>query len=92
MIASAYEFGEVLVPFDGEESVKCAFVIMPLLGPSLSDIRKQGNVLSASCVCKLSERVLQCLRALHVNGFLHLDEKPSVRMMKDTSESNREYF
>jgi serine/threonine protein kinase len=54
------------------------FIVMNLLGPSLSTMRRQmpNHRFSRETVLRLAVFMLQCLRQLHARGFVHCDVKP----------------
>jgi serine/threonine protein kinase len=54
------------------------FVVMELLGPSLSNTRRQlpGRHYTVATVLRLALFMLECLREFHSHGFVHRDVKP----------------
>jgi serine/threonine protein kinase len=65
------------------------YVVMELLGPSLTTVRRtQTNQrYSVSTALRLSLMMLQSLRALHCRGFVHCDVKPSNFLFRSESEN-----
>ena len=55
------------------------YVVMSLLGPNLSELRKKqsGGKLSWSTTFRLAVQMIKGVRAVHDCGFLHRDIKPS---------------
>jgi serine/threonine protein kinase len=56
------------------------YMVMELLGPSLSDLRKtkEDGMFSASITAKLLSQMLAAIHDLHRQGYLHRDIKPVI--------------
>lgn len=73
---------------------KVNYLVMNLLGPNLSELRKRQShqTFSMSTTLRLGIQILDALQALHNCGFLHRDLKPSNIAIGCTSESCRTCF
>ena len=73
---------------------KVNYIVMNMLGPNLSELRKHQphQVFSISTTLRLGIQILDALQALHNCGFLHRDLKPSNIAIGLTSESCRNCF
>ena len=73
---------------------KVNYVVMSLLGPSLSELRKRQphQQFSISTTLRLGVQVVSAIRAIHDCGFLHRDVKPSNFVMGGTSDTCRRCY
>ncbi|XP_055927038.1 tau-tubulin kinase homolog Asator-like isoform X1 [Argiope bruennichi] len=55
------------------------YLVMELLGPSLSELKKHqpDRKFSLSTTLRLGHMMLKCIHAIHKTGYLHRDIKPS---------------
>ena len=67
------------------------YIIMTLLGPNLSELRKQQpkQKFSLSTTLRVGVQVIAALRAMHNCGFLHRDIKPSNFAIGGSSVTKR---
>uniref|UniRef100_A0A5S6QYR8 Protein kinase domain-containing protein n=1 Tax=Trichuris muris TaxID=70415 RepID=A0A5S6QYR8_TRIMR len=63
--------------FYSRVSHECSFMVMELLGPSLSMIHRNGHQFSTGVVAMIGKQCLQPIKALHQAGFIHRDIKPA---------------
>ena len=70
---------------------KVNYVVMTLLGPNLSDLRKQQphQRFSISTVLRVGVQIITAVQAMHDCGFLHRDIKPSNFAIGTTPEMSR---
>ena len=70
---------------------KVNYVIMTLLGPSLSELRKKQprQCFSISTTLRIGVQILSAVRGIHDYGFLHRDIKPSNFAIGGTPETSR---
>lgn len=66
------------------ETKRLRFIVMELMGPSVTDVRKalDSGRYSLSSALRLGIETLRALRALHARGFLHRDFKPSQVLIR----------
>ena len=70
---------------------KVNYVVMTLLGPSLSELRKKqpSQKFSLSTMLRIGIQVVEAVRAIHNCGFLHRDVKPSNFAIGASSYTSR---
>lgn len=70
---------------------KVNYVVMTLLGPSLSELRKRQHHqrFTHSTVLRVGIQIISAIRAIHNCGFLHRDIKPSNFAIGATPETSR---
>ena len=70
---------------------KVNYVVMTLLGPSLSELRKRQHHqrFSHSTVLRVGVQIMTAIRSIHSCGFLHRDIKPSNFAIGTTPETSR---
>ena len=70
------------------------YIAMSLLGPSLSELRKQQpkQKFSLSTTLRVGVQVISAVRAMHDCGFLHRDIKPSNFAIGSSSATKRTCF
>ena len=70
---------------------KVNYVVMTLLGPSLSELRKRQphQRFSHSTVLRVGIQIISAIRCIHNCGFLHRDVKPSNFAIGASSETSR---
>ena len=70
---------------------KVNYVVMTLLGPSLSELRKRQphQHFSISTMLRLGTQIVAAVRSIHNCGFLHRDIKPSNFAIGITQETSR---
>ena len=70
---------------------KVNYVVMTLLGPSLSELRKRQHHqrFSHSTVIRVGIQIISAIRCIHNCGFLHRDIKPSNFAIGATPETSR---
>ncbi|XP_022666869.1 probable serine/threonine-protein kinase DDB_G0292354 isoform X2 [Varroa jacobsoni] len=70
------------------------YIVMQIQGPNLSELRRaQGDQkFSASTALRLVYEALQCIEAVHSEGFLHRDVKPSNFAIGCTKETSRKVY
>ena len=75
--------------YDSGEYEKWKFVIMELLGPSLSKICRvtPDKRFSKKTWIRTAEEMLKCIREFHNQGFVHRDIKPSNFLIRSGSEN-----
>ena len=58
---------------------KINYIVMSLLGPNLSELRKRQpqQELSVSTILRLGIQIINAVQAVHNCGYLHRDIKPS---------------
>lgn len=63
----------------GGTSTSYNYMVMTLLGASLSELRRHQSEqsFSLSTTLRISQQILEAIRAVHSIGFLHRDVKPS---------------
>ena len=73
---------------------KVNYVVMTLLGPSLSELRKRQHHqrFSHSTVLRVGIQIITAIRSIHNCGFLHRDVKPSNFAIGATPETSRTCF
>lgn len=73
---------------------KVNYLVMNMLGPNLSELRKRQphQVFTISTTLRLGVQILDALQTLHNCGFLHRDLKPSNIAIGLTPESSRTCF
>ena len=73
---------------------KINYMVMSLLGPSLSELRKQHEKqrFSLSTTLRVGIQVLSAVQSLHDCGFLHRDIKPSNFAIGSSSATKRICF
>lgn len=73
---------------------KVNYVVMTLLGPSLSELRKRQHhqKFSHSTVLRVGVQIITAIRSIHNCGFLHRDVKPSNFAIGATPETSRTCF
>ena len=73
---------------------KVNYVVMTLLGPSLSELRKRQHHqrFSHSTVVRVGIQIITAIRSIHNCGFLHRDVKPSNFAIGATPETSRTCF
>lgn len=73
---------------------KVNYVVMALLGPNLSELRKHqpNQSFSISTTLRVGIQVIAAVQAMHDCGFLHRDIKPSNFAIGDTPETSRTCF
>ena len=73
---------------------KVNYVVMTLLGPSLSELRKRQHHqrFSHSTVLRVGIQIITAIRSIHNCGFLHRDIKPSNFAIGATPETSRTCF
>ncbi|KAH0786252.1 CK1 family protein kinase [Histomonas meleagridis] len=67
-----------------QETKRLRFLVMELLGPSITDVRKVliGERYSISSTLRLGIEMLRAIRGFHSLGFLHRDFKPSQVLIR----------
>lgn len=72
------------------KSGKVNFMVMSLLGPNLSELRKRqpDQKFSMSTVLRLAVQIISAVKAVHNCGFLHRDLKPSNFAMGANPENS----
>ena len=70
---------------------KVNYVVMSLLGPNLSELRKHqpNQKFSISTTLRVGVQIIAAVQAMHDCGFLHRDIKPSNFAIGDTPETAR---
>ena len=70
---------------------KVNYVIMTLLGPSLSELRKRQHQqkFTHSTVLRVGIQIISAIRSIHNCGFLHRDIKPSNFAIGATPDTSR---
>lgn len=70
---------------------KVNYVVMALLGPNLSELRKHqpNQKFSISTTLRVGIQIIEAVQSMHDCGFLHRDIKPSNFSIGDTPESSR---
>ncbi len=73
---------------------KVNYVVMTLLGPSLSELRKRQHHqrFSHSTVLRVGVQIITAIRSIHNCGFLHRDVKPSNFAIGATPGTSRTCF
>ena len=73
---------------------KVNYVVMTLLGPSLSELRKRQHHqrFSHSTVLRVGVQIITAIRSIHNSGFLHRDVKPSNFAIGATPGTSRTCF
>jgi tau tubulin kinase len=73
---------------------KVNYVVMTLLGPNLSELRKHqpDQNFSISTTLRVGIQIISAVQAMHDCGFLHRDIKPSNFSIGDTPETSRTCF
>jgi serine/threonine protein kinase len=72
----------------GRTSTHC-FVVQELLGPSLSNTRRQlpGRRYTPATALRLALFMVQCIREFHGRGFVHQDVKPGNFLIRNGTEN-----
>ncbi|KAJ3321026.1 Tau-tubulin kinase 2 [Boothiomyces sp. JEL0866] len=67
------------------------YMVMSLLGPNLSDIRKKrpGNKFSMHTTAVLGKQMIRAIQAVHNCGILHRDVKPGNFCLGITNDNSR---
>lgn len=67
----------------------CRYLVMELLGPSVSNMRRacEGRHYSTYSLLKISAEMVKCIEAFHAKGFVHRDIKPANFLVR----ANREH-
>lgn len=70
---------------------KVNYVVMSLLGPNLSELRKHqpNQKFSISTTLRVGLQIISAVQSMHDCGFLHRDIKPSNFAIGDTPETAR---
>ncbi len=70
---------------------KVNYVVMSLLGPNLSELRKHqpNQKFSISTTLRVGVQIIAAIQSMHDCGFLHRDIKPSNFAIGDTPETAR---
>ncbi|OQR75054.1 hypothetical protein BIW11_08671 [Tropilaelaps mercedesae] len=70
------------------------YIVMQIQGPNLSELRRaqDDQKFSASTALRLVYEALQCVEAVHSEGFLHRDIKPSNFAIGYTKETSRKVY
>lgn len=70
---------------------KVNYVVMTLLGPSLSELRKHqpNQKFSLSTTLRVGVQIISAVQSMHDCGFLHRDIKPSNFAIGDSPETSR---
>ena len=73
---------------------KVNYIVMSLLGPSLSELRKRQphQQFSISTTLRMGVQVISAIRAIHDCGFLHRDLKPSNFAIGATPDTCRRCY
>lgn len=73
---------------------KVNYVVMTLLGPNLSELRKHqpNQKFTVSTTLRVGVQIISAVQAMHDCGFLHRDIKPSNFSIGDTPETSRMCF
>lgn len=73
---------------------KVNYVIMTLLGPNLSELRKRqpNQNFSISTTLRVGVQIVAAVQAMHDCGFLHRDIKPSNFSIGNTPDTSRTCF
>lgn len=70
---------------------KVNYVVMSLVGPNLSELRKHqpNQRFSISTALRVGVQIIAAIQSMHDCGFLHRDVKPSNFAIGDTPETSR---
>ena len=73
---------------------KVNYVVMTLLGPNLSELRKHqpNQSFSISTTLRVGVQIIAAVQAMHDCGFLHRDIKPSNFSIGNTPDTSRTCF
>lgn len=68
---------------------ECRFLVMELLGPSLSNLRRAlpNRRYTINTVCRLSYHMLKCIQEFHKLGCIHRDIKPGNFLIRPKREN-----
>eukprot|EP01127_Copromyxa_protea_P007589 TRINITY_DN1748_c0_g1_i2.p1 TRINITY_DN1748_c0_g1~~TRINITY_DN1748_c0_g1_i2.p1 ORF type:complete len:417 (+),score=57.33 TRINITY_DN1748_c0_g1_i2:53-1303(+) len=74
----------------GKHNGHLAYLVMPLLGENLGNLRRQQptNTFSLLTTLMLGRQMLRCLREVHDHGILHRDIKPGNFVLGTVEEGN----